>query len=239
MTAENQRTRTIVAALKEVALFRGLPEAELEVLAGQVVRKHYGRNEVIFPQGARGEGLYIVVQGHVSISRQSPEGDELILALCEPGEYFGELALFDQAPRSASAVAMDDCRVLFLSRSVFRGFLQAHPAAVWTCLEVLVGQLRRLTEVADEMALLDGRRRLARCLLRLAEQGVVGTERERQAGRAVRITQQHLANMTGATRERVNKHLNAFVDEGLITLERGQVCIVDRARLQACAEGLA
>src|SRR5918912_2351749 len=225
MTAENQRTRAIVAALKEVALFRGLPEAELEVLAGQVVRKHYGRNEVIFPQGARGEGLYIVVQGHVSISRQGPEGDELILTVCEPGEYFGELALFDQAPRSASAVAIDDCRVLFLSLSVFRGFLQAHPAAVWTCLEVLVGQLRRLTEVADEMALLDLRARLARCLLRLAEQGaiMVAGVRPAERGRAGGVTQQHLANKTGATRERVNKHLNAFVDEGLITLEPGHV----------------
>ena len=239
MTPEKQRTRMIVAALKTVALFGGLPEAELEVLSRQVVRKRYARNEVIFPQGARGEGLYIVVQGHVIISRQGPQGDELILALCEPGEYFGELALFDQAPRSASAVALDDCGVLFLSRAVFQRFLQAHPAALWTCLAVLVAQLRRLTELADEMALLDVRRRLARRLLRLAEQGVVGTDPARPTGRPVRITQQHLAKMTGTTRERANKQLQAFAAEGLIRLERGCVHIVDRARLAACGEGLA
>jgi hypothetical protein len=122
-----------------------------------------------------------VVQGHVSISRQGPQGDELILALCEPGEYFGELALFDQAPRSASAVALDDCAVLLLSRAVFQRFLQAHPTALWTCLGVVVAQLRRLTEVADEMALLDVRQRLARRLLLRGAFATAGSDAENLA----------------------------------------------------------
>src|SRR5947209_3551925 len=89
-----------VAALQDVALFRQLSGEELTVLAGQVVERSYGRNELIFSQGEPGDGLYIVRQGHVSISRQNPDGDELILALYEAGEYFGELALFDFEPRS-------------------------------------------------------------------------------------------------------------------------------------------
>jgi CRP-like cAMP-binding protein len=107
--------------------------------------------------------------------RQGPQGDGLLLTLAWPGEYFGELALFNGAPRSAAATALDDCRLLFLPRDAFRAFLQAHPAALWTCLEVIVGQLRRLTAVADDLALLDLRACLARCLLRLADQGALAS----------------------------------------------------------------
>jgi CRP-like cAMP-binding protein len=224
-----------VAALRGVALFRGLPDTELAGLAGCVVRKRYERDQVIFWQGERGHGLYIVARGHVGISRRGPQGEELLLTLAGPGEYFGELALIDQAPRSAGATALDDCRLLFLPRDAFRAFLEAHPAALWTCLEVIVGQLRRLTTVADDIALLDLRGRLARCLLRLADQGAIaGAGLMGQARReGARITQQHLANMLGATRERVNKQLQGLAEEGAIMLERGQVRILDRAALEA------
>lgn len=86
-----------MAALRGVALFGGLPEAELEELARQVVRRRVARNEVVFMQGDAGDGLYVVAAGHIGIVRQSAEGDEFLLALCEQGEYFGELALIDGA----------------------------------------------------------------------------------------------------------------------------------------------
>jgi len=228
-----------MAALRGVALFGGLPEAELEELARQVVRRRVARNEVVFMQGDAGDGLYVVAAGHIGIVRQSAEGDELLLALCEQGEYFGELALIDGAPRSAAAVAVDDSVLLFLPRRAFRAVLDAHPAAVWRCLEVVVGQLRRLTEVADDIALVDVRQRLAHCLVGLADRGLVETEgvRAEPGRRTPRITQQHLANMTGATRESVNKQLQAFVAEGFIALEQGRVRIVDRAGLAACGDG--
>jgi CRP-like cAMP-binding protein len=190
------------------------------------------------PQGATGHGLYIVARGHVGISRQGPQGEELRLTPARPGEYVGALALFDQAPRSAGATALDACRLLFLPRDAFRAFLEAHPVALWTCLEVIVGQLRRLTAVADDIALLDLRGRLARCLLRLGDQGAIAGAgpmgQERREGTA-RITQQHLANMLGATRERVNKQLQGLAEEGAIILERGQVRILDRTALEVAA----
>jgi CRP-like cAMP-binding protein len=181
-----------------------------------------------------------VAEGHVGISRQNPDGDELMLAVYEPGEYFGELALFDEQPRSASAVAIDDTTLLFLSRAAFREFLESHPSAVFTLLEGTARLLRRLTDLADEIALLDVRSRLARRLLRLADQGVVETGEgpRRRMQSSFRITQQQLANMTGATRESVNKHLNSFVDDGIIRLERGHIRILDPDRLEAASEGL-
>lgn len=239
MVDDDERMRQIVEALRGVALFHDLPDAELAGLAGRVVRKRYGRDETIFAQGQRGDGLYVVAHGHIGITRQNAEGDELLLTLAGPGEYVGELSLFDGAPRSAGVVAVDDCRLLFLPRDAFRAFLEAHPAALWTCLAVIAGQLRRLTEVADDIALRDLRGRLARGLLRLADQGAVavaGTPPARE-GHAVRITQQHLANMLGATRERVNKQLQALAEEGVIILERGQVRVLDRAALEAAGAG--
>jgi CRP-like cAMP-binding protein len=228
---------TVGDALRLVTLFHDLSEPELEGLSHQVVRRSYGRNELIFSQGDPGDGLYIVRTGHVSISRQNPDGDELIFGVYEPGEYFGELALFDREPRSASAAAIDDCSALFLARNTFRAFIQAHPAALLTCLEVIVAQLRRCTDIADEIALLDVRSRLARRLLRLAQQGIVDSETSDRPDSSFRITQQHLANMMGATRESVNKHLNSFVDEGVVRLERGHIQILDMDRLEECSAG--
>jgi CRP-like cAMP-binding protein len=224
-----------IRALRQVMLFRELPEAELEVLAGQVVLRPYGRNEIIFSQGDAGDGLYCVAGGHVGISRTSADGAELLLSVHEPGEHFGELALFDGEPRSATATAVDDCTLLFLSRSAFRAFLESHPSALFTCLMVIVRQLRRLTDLADEIALLDVRSRLARRLLRLGQQRAAETGKPPRGD--FRITQQQLANMLGATRESVNKHLNCFVDEGLIKLDRGRIRILDVEGLERYSMG--
>ncbi|GAC1509320.1 MAG: Crp/Fnr family transcriptional regulator [Chloroflexota bacterium] len=220
--------------LRDLALFRGLARPEIDALARDLVQRRYRRGEIVFSQGDPGDGLYIIVQGHVSIQRQNLQGGELIIAVCEPGEYFGELALFDDEPRSATAVTMEACTTQFLSRASFRGFLQAHPQAMLACMEYVIRQLRRCTDLADEIALLDVRRRLARRLLRLADQGMIGTGDP--SAEIPRMTQQQLADMTGATRESVNKHLNALVDEGILRLTHGHVEIVDRARLEQSTE---
>lgn len=229
-------TLTIEQALREVSLFHHLPDNELAVLSRQVFVRQYGRNALIFAQGDAADGLYIIMQGHVSISRQNPEGDELIYGFYEPGEYFGELALFDNEPRAAGAVTMDECTLLFLSRGGFRAFLEVHPGVLFTCLTIVVKQLRRCTDLADEIALLDIRSRLARRLLRLATEGVLDTS---GTGRhsSFRITQQQLANMMGATRESVNKHLNTLVDGAVLRLERGHITVLDRDRLERIAQG--
>jgi CRP/FNR family transcriptional regulator, cyclic AMP receptor protein len=228
---------SIAAALRNVALFQDLPDQELDALVLKVARKRFGRNALIFSQGDAGDGLHIVEEGHVTISRQNADGGEVILSLCEPGEYFGELALFDGEPRSASATAVEECTTLYLSRSTFRAFLEAHPKALLTCLAVIVRLLRRCTDLVDEIALLDLRRRLARRLLRLAGDGIVGVGEAGRPSTSFRITQQQLASMLGATRESVNKHLNAFVDEGTIRLERGRIHLLDLERLERCSNG--
>lgn len=195
------------------------------MLTRQTVRRHVGRNDIIFSRGQPGDGLYVVENGRVSIGREGPAGNELIVAILKSGEYFGELALFDDEPRSATATAVDSTSLLFLSRRAFLSFLDSHPRALATCLQVVVRELRRCTDLADEIALLGVRSRLARRLLRMAEN-------ETQ----VRVTQHHLAGMIGVKRESVNKHLNALVDEGAIQLGRGRIIIVDRPHLESYAD---
>jgi CRP/FNR family cyclic AMP-dependent transcriptional regulator len=229
----------IVEALRAVSLFRDLREDELEALARQAVIRRYGRNEEIFPQADRGDGMYVVVSGHVSIARQNPDGDELIFGLYEAGEYFGELAIFDDKPRAAGATSIDDSTLLFLSRDNFRAFINSHPLVLWTYIEIVVAQLRRCTDLADDVALLDVRSRLARRLLRLAGEGMIdGDSSSRGRRDSFRITQQQLANMTGATRESVNKHLSTFVAEGLVRIDRGRISLLDTERLDEISVGM-
>lgn len=229
-------TQLGTAVLRGVSLFRDLPDLELELLGESFLRRRYGRNEVVFSQGDAGDGLYIIVDGQVSIGREGPAGNELIITMLEPGDYFGELALFDGEPRSATAITASDVSLLFLPRTAFRAFLETHPGAVLICLTVVVQQLRRCTDLVDELALLDIRSRVARRLLRLQEQG--GIDKGRYGQDTFNITQQQLANMTGATRESINKHLNALVDERVIRVERGHITILDRARLEDFSEGV-
>lgn len=222
-------TSTTAETLGDVPLFSQLPHTDLEALGAQAVLRRYARNHVIFSQGDPGDGLYVLTEGRVVITRSGADGNELILTICEPEEAFGELALVDQEPRSASAVALEDCSALFLSSAAFSTFLHAHPEALFACLRAIVRQLRRCTELADEIALLDVRSRLARRLVRLAEQGAVS--RPGIPPPRFNITQQQLASMTGASRESVNKHLAALADEGVIELDRGHVYIIDMDRL--------
>jgi CRP-like cAMP-binding protein len=227
----------IRANLREVTLFRGIGGSDLNLLAGQVVPRRFRRNATIFSQGEPGDGLYIVAAGHAVITRQNPEGDELMFGLYESGEYFGELSLVDDEPRSATAVAMEDCDLLFLSRGAFRAFLKDRPTALMACLEVVVGMIRRCTDLADEIALLDVRGRLVRRLVRLARQGLLeGVEGVTPS--SLHMTQQHLASMLGASRESVNRQLGVLVRQGVVRLDHGHIQIVDLHRLEEYGVGI-
>src|SRR5437763_16962414 len=113
----------VSAALRNVGLFRDLAPVELETLAHQVIRKDFGRNELIFSQGARGDGLYFVASGHVSITRQNPHGHELILAVHVADQDFREVGRFGEEPGWAGATSIDECTALCRSRRPIRSVL--------------------------------------------------------------------------------------------------------------------
>jgi CRP/FNR family cyclic AMP-dependent transcriptional regulator len=224
----------VVAALARCPLFAGLGEEGLVGLAREMRTRRFRRGEVLFHQGDPGDALFVVTAGAVKISLPSEEGDEAIIATVNAGEFFGELALLDGAPRSATATALEATETLALARARFRDLIAAEPALRDALLAALAAELRRLTTHVQELHFLDITGRLAARLTHLAaEQGTVA------ANGAIRLdahlTQTDLASMIGATRQSVNKLLGSFADDRLLRLDRDAIVILDREGLARIA----
>jgi CRP-like cAMP-binding protein len=181
---------------------------------------------VLFHEGDPGDSLFIVASGAVKVVVPSEEGDEAILATLRRGDFLGELALLDGAPRSASAIALEATETMALPRDRFKALVASEPVIRDALLSSLAGELRRLTAHVAELHFLDLTGRLAARLARLAEEH--GT---READGSIRLdaplTQSDLAAMIGATRQSVNKLLGEFVEEGLLRLDRDAIVIPD------------
>ncbi|HEX8441667.1 Crp/Fnr family transcriptional regulator, partial [Archangium sp.] len=216
--------------LRQIPMFEHLGEEDLEHLSGLLQQRRYSKGEVIFHQGDVGTALFIVRKGEVAIRLSSAEGKEVILALLGRGDAFGELALLDGEPRSTDAVSRDESDLLKLNQEDFRRFLSERPQVAMGLLAVLSRMVRRVTQLVHDSAFLDARARLARVLLDLAR-----TQGQPKAEGGVvipKLTQAELANLCGVTRESANKWLSFYKREGLLTVEGGQITLVDPERLR-------
>lgn len=220
----------LAATLASVPFFSGLDEAVLENIGRGLRSRRFRRGEVIFHQGDPGDALFIVMSGAIKISLPSEDGDEAILATLRPGDVFGELALLDGAPRSATASALDPTDTLVLPRDQFRELIATEPAVRDALLAALAAELRRLTTHVEELHFLDITGRLAARLARLATDAG-----SRQPDGSIELdgapTQGELAAMIGSTRQSVNKLLGMFNEDGLLRLERDRIVILDIDRL--------
>lgn len=220
--------------LSNISLFENLQTEELEHLSTLLRSRRYSKGEVIFHQGDVGTALYILRKGQVNIRLSSDDGKEVILALLDRGDVFGELALLDDEPRSTDAVAREEADLLSLQREDFRKFLDARPQVAMRLLSALSRLVRRVTQLVHDTTFLDARTRLVRVLLELAEnQGRPSTE---GVVIAQKLTQSELANLCGLTRESTNKWLRFYVREGLLSYEGGQITLVKPERLNQEAE---
>jgi CRP/FNR family transcriptional regulator, cyclic AMP receptor protein len=218
--------RPLAETLAAVPFFSGLDLAGLETVGRAVRTRRFRRGEVIFHQGDPGDALFIVMSGAIKISLPSDMGDEAILATLRSGDVFGELALLDGAPRSASATALEATETLVLPRQQFRALIATEPAVRDSLLASIAAELRRLTNHVEELHFLDITGRLAARLVRLANDG--GTRLEDGSIRlAAPLTQGDLAAMIGCTRQSVNKLLGIFTDDHLIRLDRDSIVILD------------
>jgi CRP-like cAMP-binding protein len=221
-------------SLARTPFFAGLDEADLERVAAGTRTRRFRRGEVIFHAGDPGDALFIIVSGEVKISLPSDEGDEAILATLREGDVFGELALLDGAPRSATASALVPTEAVVLPRDRFRELIATVPAVRDVLLASLAGELRRLTTHVEDLHFLDMTGRLAAKLVRLArEAGPTGN----QSGIRLRatLTQAELASMVGCTRQSVNKLLGQFSDDGLVRVDRDGIYILDMDGLVAAS----
>jgi CRP/FNR family transcriptional regulator, cyclic AMP receptor protein len=214
--------------LERCALFRVLGEQERIDLAGHARPRTFVANQPIFHLGEPGFSMMGVLVGTVRISLPTPKGRDIILADLPAGELFGEIALLDGKPRSANASALTNCELLVLERRDVLPFLERSPTACLNLMQLLCGRIRRSDERMAEIAFFDLPARLARVLLRYPAQG---------RGRAkLSLSQRELAEMSGSTRENVNRCLRDWERHGILELKDRWTIILKPEVLQAFEE---
>jgi CRP/FNR family cyclic AMP-dependent transcriptional regulator len=224
---------TVGTLLERNLLFRGLAPATLEKIAHLCVRRSYPRDAVIFSQSDPGDALFGVVTGRVRISASSASGREVFLNIMEPGDTFGEIALLDGRPRTASASAIAPSDLLIIRREQFLRLLAQEPVLTDHVLRLLCSRLRWVSGVAEESALLSLPARLARRLLSL------GRLHGRRNGTGIELTvsQEEMARFLGVSRQIVNHHLQSWKTQGWVALGRGRIVILDAPALDGVVAG--
>jgi CRP-like cAMP-binding protein len=222
-------------AIRRCALFARVDDASVAVCAQNLRLRRFRRGETIFHQGDPGESLFILEAGSVKIVLPSAEGEEgAIIATLGRGDFFGELALLDGAPHSATAVAVEPTQALVLGRVTFERLVDESAGLRRALFAGLVAELRRLTGHVEDLHFLDLPGRLARRLVRLARETDVAASGE--VSLAWPYTQSDLAAMIGGTRQTVNRLLSDFAERGLIRIEKDVLVIPDLDRLERAAE---
>ncbi len=219
-----------VNVLKQVAFFSLLTEDEAGELVERLVPRRFNSGQIIFHLGDPGGLLYIITSGKVKITHSTPEGQEALLAILGPGDYFGELALLDDSPRSATAEAIESTQTLTLHRADFIRFLDNNPTFTLHVLGSLAKRIRQLNNQISDIFFLDLPARLARILLELGEKH--GKSSDEGMIIDIPLTQTDMAEMTGATRVSINKALARFRKAGWIKTSGRIVTIVEAESLQ-------
>jgi CRP/FNR family cyclic AMP-dependent transcriptional regulator len=221
--------RTII---QRNTLFRGLPAPTIDQIVALANRRVYEQGAVIFLRGDPGDCLYGVVTGKVRISVSAPGGKELFLNIMEPGDSFGEIALLDGQPRTASATALAPAELVIIQREPFLALLRKEPSLAQHLIALLCQRARWTAELMEDSALLGAPARLAKRLLTLANlHGRSGT-----GGTRLAISQEEIAQFLGLSRQIVNQHLQTWLGKGWVSLGRGSVTLLDERALRNLAE---
>ena len=215
---------------KQVDIFASLSDADLQDLMTVARRRTFRAGEVICHRDDPGQVLYIIKEGKVKISLISPDGQEISLVVFGPGDCVGELALLDGEPRSADVIALERVECYTLQRSDFHKTVMKNPTIAIHVLEVLSRRLRRMNKQVEDLIFLDVYGRVAKKLLELADEH--GQQTDEGTLINVRLTQQELASMVGASRESVNKVIGYFTDKQYISTDRHKITIRRMADLQ-------
>ena len=217
--------------LAQVPLFSHLPDEGLDELGGKLQRRRFEREQIIFHKNDPGSTLYIIISGKVKIVLPSAEGEAVLVALLSTGDFFGELSLFDGEPRSATSIASEPTDILTLDQENLFEYLRGNPNAAEEIFSELSLRLRRTDELLSDAAFCNLSTRLSKRILDLAER--YGQPNEEGNTRInMRLRQQDLADMVGATRESVNKMLKTYKLKNLLSIKRGYITILDEGALR-------
>jgi CRP/FNR family transcriptional regulator, cyclic AMP receptor protein len=208
--------------LSDVELFAELSPEQLSAIAAAGETRTLYRNDVLFTEDEEADELFVVVSGRIAIANKSVDGRESMMALMERGDLFGEMALFDKLRRSAEARALETSSVIAIPYGPLRELYEQQPSLLWKVVALLAGRIRNTDEALADSVFLDVTGRTAKRLLELA-----GDADEF----ALPITQEELAGMVGASRERVNKAIASFIRLGWIEQHERRYRISNREQL--------
>ena len=214
-----------LAILRHHPLFRDLPKASIERLSSYLTLRQVRLGTTIFAKGDAGTELIAIISGRVRISVPAEDGREAVLNIVHEGEVFGEIALLDGRLRTADAVAITDCEFMTIERCRFLPVLYEQPEAAIKLIEILCVRLRQTSEQVEDVMFLNLKARLAKLLLRLANQA------EGPFPRKILVTQQEMSRMIGVSREGINKQLRSWARAKWVRLERGGIVILKRDSL--------
>lgn len=225
----------IQPTLQQVALFADLSETELRFVSERAVARHFAPGELVFSEGDACAGLYVVQSGKVRIFKSSASGREQVLAVEGPPSSIAELPVFDGGKYPASAAAVGEATLLFISRQDFHSLCLVHPQVALKVLRIVGRRLRGLVSIIEELSFTTVRSRLISLLLRLARQQ--GRKTEQGIELTLPATNQELAAQIGTVRELVSRNMSRLQAEGLIHLDSRKVIVPDLEALKSQLEG--
>lgn len=223
----------VYSILSRVPLFADLSEDEMRALAARATTRDAPAGQQIFSEGDPCQGFFVVETGEVKIYKTAASGREQILTIEHAGDTVAELPVFDGGPYPASAIALTNARLLFVSKRDFRALVIEHPEVGLKVLRAVGSRLRRLVGLIEELSFTTVRGRLTMLLLRLVKNSGEATPRGHET---LLPSNQELAAQIGTVRELVSRNLGRLQAEGLIRLDGKRLIVPDIEALSASAE---
>ena len=215
--------------VRRAPLFTALDDAQAASLRASMDSVKISKGGILFKEGDEGEHVYVILDGKLKLGTSSGDGRENLLSILGPGEMFGELSLFDPGPRTATATAVTDARLLSLANDKVIGWVTQHPNVSLQLLGRLAQRLRRSNEVLADLVFSDVPGRVAKAIMDLGNR--FGVQKDDGLHVNHDLTQEELAQLVGASRETVNKALADFAGRGWVRLEPRAVVVLDLERL--------
>jgi CRP/FNR family cyclic AMP-dependent transcriptional regulator len=207
-SSQGSTRKEALESLRAIPLFSRVGDADLESLASHLIERRYPKHATIVEEGLPGDYMYVIREGRVKVTKASEDGREKIMNFFEGGDFFGEMSLLDQAPRSASVKTLQETRLLALSRKDFLRLLRSSPDLALAVIEELTRRLRETGEQASAMSFQGVKDRTRGLLERIARD-------DPDAGRRITpaLTHQQIADMIGTSRETVTRAVKQLKDE--------------------------
>jgi CRP-like cAMP-binding protein len=209
--------------LRTVPIFSELTDADIASLARLSSRRSYPKDTVVFFENEEGDFFFSIVTGRIKVTILGDDGREVILSILGPGDFFGEMALLDNEPRSATAIAVEDSELLSLHRHDFQSVLADNRSIMAALIKILAARIRRANHQISTLALLDVYGRVARVIVDMARDEGRRLKDGRIAFR--RATHQEIANRIGTTRETVTRMLKDLERQGMIHIEGREIVV--------------